>query len=208
MINLASHWDKAYEARSLHDLGWYEEISQPSLELIGECSLDKNACILNVGAGTSTLTDSLLDLDYKNLIVSDISEVALLDLKERLGTKGKTVRFIKDDLSNPKLLTQLNKVDLWHDRAVLHFLTESKDQKTYFKLVQHLVKQGGYVIFGEFEREIGAKKCNNLDVYRYDASMLSSKLGQDFKLLKSFSYNYVNPRKEDRPYIYALFQRK
>ena len=206
-MNLQEHWDKAYQARNLQDLGWYEAESTPSLQLIKECNLDKKARIINVGAGTSTLTDSLLDLGFANVIVTDLSQTALDQLKVRLLRNDVKVTFIQDDLARPAKLHTIESVDLWHDRAVLHFLTKAEDQDAYFKLLKKLVKKDAFVILAEFELETGAKKCCNLDVQRYNVHMLSEKLGPEFELIKSFSYDYKNPREESRPYIYTLFKR-
>lgn len=206
-MKLQAHWDQAYLAREIDELGWYEEESKPSLDLIKSCNLSLDSKILNVGAGTSTLIDSLLELGYQDIIATDISQIAIDQLQERLSEFDGSVTYINDDLTRPSKLLSIDKVDLWHDRAVLHFLTASRDQETYFELLKKLVKVKGYVILAEFELENGAQKCCNLDVQRYDITMLSNKLGSGFQLVNSFSYDYTNPRGENRPYIYTLFQR-
>ena len=204
--NKTEHWNKAYIARNIQDLGWYENESTPSLDLIEKCQLEKEDRILNVGVGSSTLVDSLVSEGYKNLIVSDLSDVALNQLKERIGETS-AVTYIVDDLTNSKSLQDIQKVNLWYDRAVLHFFTEEKEQDAYFNLLKKLVADKGFVILAEFAFEIGAEKCCNLNVFRYSADMLQEKLGKEFTLLHSFPHNYINPRGESRPYIYTLFQR-
>ena len=145
--DLKSHWNSAYEHTATDRLGWYEEKPLQSLQLIEKTGLPKDAMILNVGAGSTTLVDELLDLGYKNIIASDISESALEKLKFRLGNHANQVRWIVDDLTNPTDLNKLGKIDLWHDRAVLHFFNDPEEQKTYFDLLRQLVRKGGYVIY-------------------------------------------------------------
>ena len=112
-----------------------------------------------------------------------------------------------DDLTNPSELLKLKNVDLWHDRAVLHFFTEEKQQKAYFDLLKGALKPKGFVILAEFNLE-GAKKCSGLDVFNYNEEMLQERLGSDFELLKSFNYTYTQPSGNTREYVYTLFQKK
>ena len=183
--DLKLHWDQVYEKKDIHQLGWYEASPEPSLQLIKECQLDKKAALLNVGAGATTLVDELVKLGYENIIANDLSAVALEKLKERLGEGQNKVSWVVDNLIRPTTLNTIDQVDLWHDRAVLHFFTEEKDQDTYFELLKKLVKPGGYVILAAFNLN-GATKCSGLPVYRYDKNMLAAKLGDDF--FSKFAY--------------------
>lgn len=207
-MDYKEHWNQAYEGKETEQLGWYEDISQPSLDLIKECNIEKHARIINIGAGTSTLTDSLMDDGFSNIIVTDISNSALEILRKRLSHYKNQPQFIHDDLTNPTKLQKIEPVDLWHDRAVLHFLTKEEERSTYFNLVKSITKIGSYVILAEFELEKGAEKCCNLNVYRYTSKMLGEYLGDDFELIKDFPYTFFNPRKDTRAYIYTLFKRK
>ena len=202
------HWTKVYNNATIERLGWYKNNPKQSLDLIKECNLSKDSKIFNAGAGATTLVDELINLGYQNIIANDISKPALDNLAQRIGEKeSKKIRFIVEDLTNPKELLSLKDIDLWHDRAVLHFLTQKNQQETYFDLLKKLVKSKGYVIIAEFNLD-GAKKCSGLDVVNYDKKMIQQRLGTDFKLLKSFDYIYTMPAGDKRPYIYTLFQRK
>ena len=202
------HWNNAYQKSPINNLGWYEEDPIPSMELISECKLSKDALIFNAGAGATTLIELLLNKGYTNIVVNDIAASALSELKNNLSThKNSEVRFIVDDLTNPIELLNLKNVDLWHDRAVLHFFTTEAQQKTYFDLIRKVLKPEGYVILAEFNLE-GAKKCSGLDVFNYNEEMLQERLGNDFNLLKSFNYTYTQPSGNTREYVYTLFQRK
>jgi SAM-dependent methyltransferase len=202
-----THWNNAYRKTPVNSLGWYEENPNPSLELIDSCNLEKESVIFNPGAGATTLIEQLLDKGYSNIIVNDIAVASLTELSKSLTNhKNSNVQFIVDDLTNPSELLKLKNIDLWHDRAVLHFFTEQQQQEAYFKLLKTILKPNGYVILAEFNLE-GAKKCCGLNVINYNEIMLQERLGVDFKLLKTFNYTYTQPSGNTREYIYTLFQR-
>jgi len=203
-MTLQEHWDKSYLNSSDDKLGWYETDLSPSLDLIAKTNLSKNAKILSVGAGITTLIDELLKQRYSNLMATDISAVALNKLRNRIGKEN--IECITDDLTKPVSLLKMKPVDLWIDRAVLHFFTERKDQDTYFDLLRSKVKRKGYVIFAEFNTN-GAKVCSGLQVHRYNEEMLIKNLGTGFELIDSFEYTYIMPSGDKRPYIYALFKK-
>jgi SAM-dependent methyltransferase len=202
------HWEGVYEKQAVNKLGWFEAYPDPSLDLIETCRLGLDASMLHVGAGATTLVDILLQKGYENIVANDISTTALEKLKARLGPElaGK-VLWIVDDLTKPDQLYSLEPVDLWHDRAVLHFFNDPADQLAYFNLLRKLVKIDGYVIIAAFNLE-GAEKCSGLPVFRYDQTMLQKQLGKDFSLIKAFDYTYLMPSGNTREYIYTLFQRK
>ena len=206
MVDAREHWDDVYGLREVTQLGWYEETPEKSLELIDKCSIGKDERILDVGAGASTLIDNLVERGFQDIIAVDISQEALKKSKERLGKKASSVGFIVDDLTRPKHLNKLRPIGLWHDRAVLHFLTEDKGRRAYLSALRHVVRAGGYVIIAAFSLE-GAPKCSGLDVRRYDVNMIQEFLGNDFRLMEHFDHLYHMPSGDTRPYIYALFQR-
>jgi SAM-dependent methyltransferase len=204
--NLKLHWDNAYKRSASNQLGWFEKFPEPSLRLIKKCNLDKNASLLNVGAGTTTLIDELLKLGYNNILANDLSSTALNGLKERLGNESNKVKWIVDDLTQPAELHRIEPVDLWHDRAVLHFFIDKKDQDTYFNLLKKLIKTKGFVIIATFNLQ-GVTKCSGLPVFRYNEQMLQTNLGDDFKLIEAFDFTYFMPSGDQRAYVYTLFQR-
>ena len=205
--NFQDHWDKAYQRTPVSNLGWFEESAKPTLDLIELCDVSKDAMIFNAGAGATTLINELLNKGYQNIILNDISAQALSELNDSLNEhKKSTIKFIVDDLTNPIELLKLKNVDLWNDRAVLHFFTEETQQTNYFNLLKKAVNKGGYVILAEFNLE-GAKKCCGLDVFNYNESMLQERLGEGFELLKAFNYTYTQPSGNTREYVYTLFKR-
>jgi SAM-dependent methyltransferase len=201
------HWNNAYLKSPIQNLGWYEENPSATISLIEQCNLPKDALLFNAGAGATSLIEYLLNDGYSNIIVNDIASAALTELKNTLTEHHNTkLQFIIDDLVNPRELMNLKNVDLWIDRAVLHFFTDDSEQKKYFDLLKKVLKPNGYVIFAEFNLE-GAKKCSGLDVCNYNVEMFQERLGDDFKLIKSFDFTYIQPSGNPREFVYSLFQR-
>jgi SAM-dependent methyltransferase len=208
---LADHWNKTYEATETKKLGWYEETPEPSLTLIQECPIDKNDVIIDVGCGASTLVDELINNGYTNIVLADISKMALGITHNRLKTlqpkNPVSVAFLTDDVTNSKHIKSINNITVWHDRAVLHFLTNDDDQQAYLKLLKLTIRKGGYVIISTFAIG-GAEECSGLPVKQYDAKSLSDFLGPEFKLVKSFDHTYTTTWGQERPFIYTVFQCK
>lgn len=203
--NLKEHWNNAYLNSLEEKLGWFETDLTPTLNLVSKTNLDKSARILNVGAGSTTLIDELIKLGFDKLIASDLSEIALEKLENRI--ENSKVDYVVDDLTEPTKLTKIENVDLWIDRAVLHFFTKNNEQDAYFELLKSKVNKNGFVILAEYNIN-GATVCAGLPVHRYSKEMLVKKLGSEFELLESFEYTYFMPSGAERPYIYTLFIKK
>lgn len=204
--SLKEHWNNAYLNNAEDKLGWYEEFPQESICLVDKCNLSPDSVILNVGAGTTTLIGFLLLMGYTNIIATDISNDSLAKLKASLGDEEDKITWIVDDLTKPVLLKNIPPVDLWIDRAVLHFFTEAGDQDTYFELLKSKVRKGGFVIFAEYNLD-GATQCAGLPINRYNQEMLAEKIGNNFSLTDSFEYSYFMPSGAERPYVYTLFRK-
>jgi SAM-dependent methyltransferase len=205
-IDCKKHWNTTYLKNQTENLGWYEEKSEQTLALIQETKLPKNATLLNVGAGSSCLIDNLIEEGFSNIIANDLSNESLKPLKHKFDKNNK-IEFIVDDLLNPSELNKLKNIDLWNDRAVLHFFLKKEEVTAYFNLLKMVLKPKGFVIIAVFAKN-GADKCAGLPLKKYDAKMIENELGNDFELKKSFNYTFINPFGGERPYIYTLFQRK
>lgn len=205
-IGLKAHWNAAYLKNSTEQLGWYEEKASQTFQLIKETNLTKEARILNVGVGSSTLIDQLIAEGYTSIIANDFAEASLQTLKDRVGAHP-AVQFLADDLVHPTTLNSLKNIDLWNDRAVLHFFLKEEEVTAYFNLLKRVLSPNGFVIIAVFAKN-GAEKCCGLPLQRYDTAMLQRELGEDFELKKSVRCTFVNPYGGERPYVYTLFQRK
>lgn len=157
-----------------------------------------------MGAGSTTLIDELLKIGYSNLIATDLSEIALKKLEDRVGNEK--IQCIVDDLTKPTKLKNITAVDPWVDRATLHFFTDKKDQDVYFDLLNSKVNRNGFVLIAEYNLK-GATICAELPIYRYNQEMLIEKLGNNFELIESFDFTYLMPSGAERPYVYTLFKR-
>jgi EEF1A lysine methyltransferase 2 len=207
MIDYKKHWDNDYSGSEINKLGWFENTPQPSLDLILSCGLNRDASILDVGSGTTSLIKYLLQDDYSNIIVTDVSKVTLDNAKKLLDSKeSEKVRWIVDDITNPKIITRLTSIDLWHDRTVLYFLIKEELQQAYLKTLKMLVRKGGFVIIALPSLE-SAKKISGPGVKNYDSIVIEEFLGREFRLLKHFNYSFKLPTGNLRPYVYTLFQR-
>ena len=204
-LDFKGHWNNAYQNNPMEKLGWYETDLSPSFDLIKKSSINKNATILVAGAGNTILVDALLNDGYTDIIATDISNIALKALADR-SPKKECLTCIVDDITAPTQLKKVDEIDLWIDRAVLHFFTEVKDQHSYFDLLKSKLKKGGHVLLAEFSLE-GAKKCSGLPIVNYASDMFQAPLGEGFSLIETFDYTYTMPSGDKRPYIYALYQK-
>jgi SAM-dependent methyltransferase len=194
------HWDSIYQSKSDDELSWAQPEPLMSLKLIGEaCSSGR---VIDVGGGTSALAERLLDRGY-TVTVLDISEAALEHGRKRLGAKASQIHWIAADVSSgPSLET----FDVWHDRAVFHFLTAPGDRAAYRQLLLQTVPVGGHAVIGSFALD-GPQKCSGLEVQRYDGPMLAAELGPQFGLLKSEPEIHVTPWGKQQSFQFSLFKR-
>lgn len=207
MNQVKEHWETVYSSKQENELGWFQPKADISLNLIRECNLSPNDIIIDAGSGASVLIDDLLEEGFKELIATDISVSGLNKSKQRLGPeKSSQVKWLVDDLTSSKELIKLKNVSLWHDRAVFHFLIDKKQQREYLKLIDKIIKVGGYVIISTFAKD-GALKCSGLNVGRYDELDLAQTLGENYKLVKHIRHLHFNPKAEHRPFIYTLFKK-
>lgn len=203
MANTSQHWDQIFSIKCDADLGWYESDTSQTFKFLSEISDLSSAVVFLPGAGTSVLVDDLLSR-AAHLVLNDISDEALKKLGERIGIDGK-VTWFHGDISQP-VPDKIPAVDVWIDRAVLHFLLKEAQIIGYFENLRSKVKRAGYVLLAEFS-PAGASKCAGLDVHRYSVEEMSSRLGPDFVLLKQEQYTFISPFGDPRPYTYALFKR-
>jgi 2-polyprenyl-3-methyl-5-hydroxy-6-metoxy-1,4-benzoquinol methylase len=195
------HWERVYAKKSPNEVSWFQKHAAPSLKLIREAAVPTTASIIDVGGGASTLVDDLLADGFDNVTVLDLSGAALAASKVRLGARSARVKRIEANI----LETQLpeHAFDVWHDRAVFHFLTSAKDRRAYVQAVLHAVKPGGIVIVATFAED-GPKKCSGLPVMRYGPKELHAEFGQPFQLLRNERETHVTPGGGEQKFVYCL----
>ena len=204
MKSSSKHWDAIFSGTEDPKLGWYEKDSSQTLELLNHIPKRENSTIFLPGVGTTVLIEELLSKGAK-MILNDISIVALNRVKGRLGDERKDIIWLCQDIAQP-IKDAIPDVDIWIDRAVLHFLTDEDDINGYFENVKSTLKVGGYAIFAEFSKK-GAPKCAGLKIHRYSIEEISENLGSSFNIVSHFEYTYKTPSGYPRPYIYALYKR-
>ena len=194
------HWEQVYTTKSSESVSWFQEHSEQSLRLIHHTGLGKNAAIIDVGGGASTLVDDLLAEGYNDLSVLDLSASALSVARRRLGEKGGIVHWLEGDITRAEFAK--HRFDIWHDRAVFHFLTEPSDRQAYVERVMHAVRPGGHVIVATFAED-GPEKCSGLPVMKYQADTLHAEFGEAFQLLGHEKEAHHTPSGTVQQFIYC-----
>ncbi|HJX32348.1 MAG TPA: class I SAM-dependent methyltransferase [Thermodesulfobacteriota bacterium] len=205
MNSNSEHWDNIFSKTENAKLGWYEKDTSQTFKLLDDIPDWEKATVFLPGAGTSILIEDLIPRVSK-LILNDISIEALNRVRQRLNEGAEKIDWLCIDIAQP-IKEPMPEVDIWIDRAVLHFLTNENDIKGYFENLKSILKIGGHAVFAEFSL-IGAPKCAGLTLHRYSIDELSTNLGSSFKIVSHFDYTYINPFGDPRPYIYALFKRE
>lgn len=195
-----THWENIYRTKNSSEVSWYQEHAELSIRFILETGVGKSAQIIDVGGGSSTLVDDLLAAGFENVTVFDISGAALRCAQDRLGVLASTAKWLEADITQADLLT--NFYDVWHDRAVFHFLTRADDRHRYVQAVNRSVKTGGHVIVASFGSG-GPERCSGLDVVRYTPETMHDEFGNDFELVDSRAQIHHTPFGTDQQFIYC-----
>ncbi|MFV0144229.1 class I SAM-dependent methyltransferase [Empedobacter falsenii] len=191
-----------YDVKTPQEVSWTQEKPETSLNFIQSFSVDKTAKIIDVGGGESKLVDFLLEEGYENISVLDISANALEKAKKRLGDKAEKVNWIVADITEFEPTEQY---DVWHDRAVFHFLTEDNDIKKYQDLVSKAVK--GKMVIGTFSTN-GPLKCSGLEIKQNDEISLTSTFASDFEKIECFTIDHITPFDTIQNFIFCSFNKK
>lgn len=198
------HWDKVYSEKQPTEVSWYEPMPEISLSLIRDCSLKKDAAIIDIGGGDSFLAEFLVSQGYTDVTVVDISQNAIERAKERMCEKADEVTWIVADAATFK---PTKKYDLWHDRAAFHFLTDENDQKNYLKTLFEAVKPGGYVIMSTFS-DTGPTTCSGLPVQRYSVGEMQKIFEEEFSVLSGRTVDHSTPSGGTQNFTVCSFQKK
>jgi len=199
-MNTEEHWESLYASKGDRDLSWTQPEPLMSLSLIGEvCPAGR---VIDVGGGASILAERLSDRGYA-VTVLDISQTAIDRASNRLGARASQIHWIVADVTDN---LQLGSFDVWHDRAVFHFLTSPADRAAYKALLTRTVPVGGHAIIATFALD-GPEKCSGLEVRRYDGQTLAVELGPCLNLLKSVPEMHVTPWGGEQSFQYSLFRR-
>ena len=196
-----AHWENVYQTKAVDEVSWYRPHLETSLRLIEDAAPDRDSAIIDGGGGEATLVDDLVSRGYTDVTVLDISHAAIGGAKDRLGFAAAPVHWITGDITSVGL--EAARYDLWHDRAVFHFLTSADDRAAYVRQVALAVRPGGHVIVATFGLD-GPEKCSGLDVVRYDADNLHGEFGPKFRLLDSVTELHETPWGTPQQFMYCF----
>ena len=195
------HWEKIYQTKKIDGVSWYQENPSESIELIKKFS-DKNSDkIIDIGCGKSFLADNLLKLNYVNITLVDISLNALNEVKSRL--KNKYLNFIETNILN---FNSENGYDIWHDRAVFHFITDNKEINKYLKICNKHINKGGILIIGTFAED-GPLKCSGLEIKRYSIENLRKLFRENFEFIEGFKKLHKTPFETQQSFTFCVFKK-
>ena len=203
-MSVKDHWNKAYAEKPTVGLSWYQPIPARSLDLITGCLDGLDPIIADIGGGASLLVDHLLDRGFQNIMVLDISDEAIRLAKLRLGSRSGMVQW---HVGNVTDFDPSRPIDLWHDRAVLHFLTDERDQARYQSTLENSLSECGRGVIATFALD-GPKRCSGLPVVRYGPEKMRAFLGSRFQLLDFVRETHVTPGGVGQSFIFFRFRRR
>ena len=204
-MNKSDFWNNVYKSKDIDAVSWYADRLDTSLELIEKNCVQKENTIIDIGSGRSSLAYDLYNLGYNNLTLLDISEEAISQTLNRLGKLPVSIKTIIGNIS--KITTQENLYDLWHDRAVFHFLTEESQRNKYVQNLKRSLKKNGIAIIATFGPD-GPDKCSGLNTMKYDKTELHAQLGDDFQILGSKIDYHQTPFNTSQQFLYCWFKLK
>ncbi len=198
------HWENVYSTKAAEEVSWFQEHARLSLQIICDSALAPDGRIIDVGGGASTLVDDLLSAGFSKITVLDLSAAALAKAKARLGSRAASVQWLEANILDVTL--PASTYDVWHDRAVFHFLTSESERHRYVEQVLHAVKPGGLVIVATFAED-GPEKCSGLPVMRYSADGVHAEFGNTFELLGSQRESHLTPTGKEQKFVYCFCRR-
>lgn len=199
------HWETVYETKQPADVSWFQPLPERSLALIAATGAGPTSAIIDIGGGDATLVDALLDRGHERITVLDLSGAALTRARKRLGTRASSVSWIEADITQAVL--PANAFDVWHDRAVFHFLTEAEDRARYVTRAAASVHSGGALIVGTFALD-GPTRCSGLEVARYSPDLLAAQFALDFALDDTVADVHETPWGAEQHFTFAVFRRR
>lgn len=203
-MDVKTHWDRVYSSKNTDEVSWYQDRAERSMNLIDRTGMDPSASLIDVGGGASTLVDDLLAAGYRRVTVLDLAGTALQAARARLGARASEVQWREEDILEAELPE--SGYELWHDRAVFHFLTAPEARRAYADAVRHALKPGGYLIVATFAED-GPTECSGLPVMRYRPEELQAEFGQGFEWVDQEKEEHQTPSGATQEFVYCLFRR-
>jgi hypothetical protein len=197
-----AHWSQVYATKAADSVSWFQENPATSIEMV-QHSTPAPAQIIDVGAGTSYLVDTLIDRGYRAGVL-DIAPEALEQVKKRLGERGSTVEWFVADVTQ---FDSPHSWDIWHDRAVFHFLTEAAERDAYRTVLDQATHSGSSVIIATFGMD-GPERCSGLPTVRYSPQSLAEELGENYALMETALESHQTPTGKRQEFVFCRFTRR
>lgn len=197
------HWENVYQTKNSTEVSWYEPNPTQSLELIIQVVGASRGRVLDVGGGQSFLVERLLDAGFGHVAVVDISQTAIEATKARLGERASHVEWIAADITHRD---SLGEFDVWHDRAVFHFITDPEDRRHYVELLRRSLPIGGHFVVETFAQG-GPEKCSGLPICQYNANTMQAELGPSFEPVKCGEHLHTTPTGKHQQFFFGVFKR-
>jgi len=195
------YWENVYQTKNSTEVSWYEPDPKQSLDLILQVAGDSRGRVVDVGGGQSFLVDRLLDAGFEHVSVLDISQTAIDATKARLGQRASQVEWIVEDITKRDAIGEF---DVWHDRAVFHFITDQDDRRHYVELLKRSLPIGGHFVVGTFAKG-GPDKCSGLPICQYDAATMQAELGPSFEPVECSEYLHTTPTGKPQQFFFGVF---
>jgi SAM-dependent methyltransferase len=202
-MDRTQHWENVYQTKNSTEVSWYEPDPKQSLDLILQVAGESRGRVLDVGGGQSFLVDRLLDAGFSHVAVLDISQTAIEATKARLGERASQVEWIVADITQHD---SLGDFDVWHDRAVFHFITDSEDRMHYVELLKRSLPIGSHFVVGTFAKG-GPEKCSGLPICQYDAATMETELGPSFEPVKCSEHLHTTPTGKPQQFFFGVYKR-
>lgn len=203
-ITKKEYWDTIYNTKQHNEVSWFQEYPKTSMEFVDIFQLPKTAKIIDIGGGDSLFIDVLLENEYTNITVLDISESAINKSKNRLKEKAGSVKWIVSDITE---FESSEKYDFWHDRAAFHSLTTEKQVEKYLDIANHSIANKGILILGTFSED-GPKKCSGLDIKQYSKKSMSAIFEKYFERIKCIQEDHKTPFNTIQNFLFCSFIKK
>jgi 2-polyprenyl-3-methyl-5-hydroxy-6-metoxy-1,4-benzoquinol methylase len=202
-MDRTQHWENVYQTKNSTEVSWYEPDPKQSLDLILQVAGESRGRVLDVGGGQSFLVDRLLDAGFSHVAVLDISQTAIEATKARLGERASQVEWIVADITQRDALGEF---DVWHDRAVFHFITVPDDRRHYVELLRRSLPIGGHFVVGTFAKG-GPEKCSGLTICQYDVATMQTELGPSFEPVECSEYMHTTPTGKPQKFFFGIYKR-
>jgi len=197
------HWETIYQTKELKEVSWFQPTPETSLEFFKQFNVPTTAKVIDIGGGDSFLVDHLLDLDYQDISVLDISATAIDRAKLRLGDKAKKVKWIVADAASFK---PMEKYDFWHDRAAFHFLTDEVEISNYLETARQNINPTGVLVIGTFSEQ-GPKKCSGIEIKQYSETTMTDRLKVFFEKIKCITVDHKSPFDTIQNFVFCSFRK-